>query len=285
MNKLKLFIFAIVAVGLLAACSSNSEDASAESTNGGTEQAEDKGKLTIGATAGPYSDMVTKAIKPILEEQGYTIEVREFSDYVQPNLALGNGSIDANVFQHIIYMNSFAEGNNLELSDVIAIPTAPMGIYSKQFDTLENIEEGAEIAIPNDPTNLARALLILEREGLITISEDVDPLTMSEKDVKDNYKNLQFRPIEAAQLPRTLDSVALAAVPGNFALAANMELLDALKLETLFEDYQNRVVVNTSDLDEQFVKDIQAAVESVEFEQVIDAEFQGFGKPEWMENK
>ncbi|WP_368505903.1 MetQ/NlpA family ABC transporter substrate-binding protein [Alkalihalophilus sp. As8PL] len=276
MKKWKTVLLSTLLVGTLAACGSGeSEEAAADS--------EEKTKITFGSTAGPYSDMVSQAIQPVLEEKGYEVEVVEFSDYVQPNIALDNGSIDVNLFQHKIYMENFAEENGLDLSEVIVVPTAPMGIYSNKYDSLEGIEEGSQIAIPNDPTNAARAFLILEEEGLIKVDTDVNPLVISERDVVENPKNIVFQPIEAAQLPRAVDSVDLSAVPGNFALSANMDLLDALKLENMPDEYRNRVVVNTEDLDEPFVQDIKAAVESAEFEEVIDTEFEGFGKPEWME--
>ncbi|GAA0324035.1 MetQ/NlpA family ABC transporter substrate-binding protein [Bacillus carboniphilus] len=271
MKKIAALIV-LISTLLLAACGSN-------------ETAGDSKNITFGATSGPYSDMVTKAIKPVLEEKGYTVEVVEFADYIQPNKALANGDIDANLFQHKIYMESFAKEHKLDLSEVIVVPTAPMGIYSKKFDSLETIEDGASIAIPNDPTNAARAFLILEDAGLVTLNAETDPLTVSEKDVEENVKNLKFEPIEAAQLPRAVDSVDLSAVPGNFALAAKMNLLDALVLETMPDQYRNRVVVNTEDLDADFVKDIKEAVESADFEATIDEEFQGFGKPEWMLNR
>ncbi|MRX71870.1 hypothetical protein GJU40_06745 [Bacillus lacus] len=274
MKKLAGFILLVSMMALLAACGSTA------STEGGESK-----DITIGATSGPYSDMVNKAIKPILEENGYSVKVVEFSDYIQPNKALANGDLDANLFQHKIFMESFASENNIELSEVISVPTAPMGIFSKSVNSLDEIEEGTEIAIPNDPTNAARALLILEQEGFITLNPDVNPLTVSEKDVQDNPKGIVFKPLEAAQLPRAVDSVDLSAVPGNFALSAGMDLLDALVLENMPDDYRNRVVVNTGDIDGQLAKDLKAAVESSEFEETIDREFQGFGKPEWMENR
>ena len=119
----------------------------------------------------------------------------------------------------------------------------------------------------------------------IKLDPNADPLTVSEKDVKENVKNLQFKPIEAAQLPRAVDSVDLSAVPGNFALAAKMNLLDALQLENMPDQYRNRVVINTKDENAQFAKDIKEVVESEEFEKIIDDQFKGFGKPEWMENR
>ncbi|MEK4908713.1 MetQ/NlpA family ABC transporter substrate-binding protein [Niallia sp. FSL M8-0099] len=272
MKKILIGILLLLSFTVLSACGQDKNNADSG----------EKKEINIGATSGPYADMVKKAIKPILEEKGYKVEITEFTDYVQPNKALADGSIDANLFQHKIYMESFAQQNNIELSELISVPTAPMGIYSKKFKSLEDITDGATIAIPNDPTNAARAFLILEEAGLIKIDQAADPLTVSEKDVTKNIKNLKFETIEAAQLPRAVDSVDLSAVPGNFALAAKMNLLDALKLENMLDQYRNRVVVNTKDIDAPFAKDIKAAVESAEFEKVIDEDFKGFGKPEWM---
>lgn len=275
MKKLLYSVILLLTIGLLAACGSDS------SSTG--EAKEDSKQVTFGATSGPYSDMVSKAIKPLLEKKGYEVKIVEFSDYIQPNIALSKGDLDANLFQHKVYMENFAKEHNIELSEVIVVPTAPMGIYSKEFSSLDEVAEGASIAVPNDPTNAARAFLILEDAGLITLDPNADPLTVSEKDVKDNVKNLQFKPLEAAQLPRAVESVDLSAVPGNFALAAKMNLLDALQLEKMPDQYRNRVVINTKDENAQFAKDIKEVVESPEFEKVIDEEFKGFGKPEWME--
>ncbi|GAV10631.1 MetQ/NlpA family ABC transporter substrate-binding protein [Paenibacillus sp. NAIST15-1] len=277
MKKAALVLSLILAIGLLAGC--GSKDAS---TGSGDAKQEESKAIKIGATAGPYSDMITKAIKPILEKKGYSIELVEFGDYVQPNLALSNGDLNANLFQHKIYMENFAKENKIELSELISVPTAPMGIYSSKFKSLDEVADGSTIAIANDPTNLARTLGLLQDAGLITVNKDIDPLRVSEKDVKDNPKHLVLQPIEAAQLPRAVDSADLSLVPGNFALAAKMNLLDALKLENMPDDYRNRVVVNTADLDKQFAKDLKEAVESAEFEKTIDEQFKGFGKPEWM---
>ncbi|MGM9928538.1 MAG: MetQ/NlpA family ABC transporter substrate-binding protein [Bacillus sp. (in: firmicutes)] len=262
----------LVVLTALAACGNDSSD----------EASKESKEIKIGATSGPYSDMVTKAIKPGLEELGYTVKVIEFSDYIQPNNALNNGEIQANLFQHTIYMENFEKENNMDLTALISVPTAPMGIYSNEYKSLDEIKDGATITIPNDPTNAARAFNTLQDEGLIVISEDADPLTVSEKDVIENAKNLKFQPLESGQLPRSVDSTDLAAVPGNFALAAGMDLLSALALENMLDPYRNIVAIKAENEDEQFAKDIKSVIESDEFEQIIDEEFAGFGKPEWM---
>jgi D-methionine transport system substrate-binding protein len=226
--------------------------------------------------------MVNKAIKPTLEKKGYKVKVVEFSDYIQPNLALSKGDLDANLFQHKVYMENFAKEKNLKLSEVIIVPTAPMGLYSDKYKALDDIKEGSTLAIPNDPVNLARTLIMLQDAGLITIKDNVNQLTASEKDVKENPKKLNFKPLEAAQLPRAVQSADIAAVPGNFALAAKMDLLDAIQLEKMPDLYRNRVVVNTKDVKSQFAKDLKEVVESKAFEEEIDKDFKGFGKPEWM---
>jgi D-methionine transport system substrate-binding protein len=226
--------------------------------------------------------MLTKGVKPFLEEKGYKVEIKEFNDYVQPNLSLSSGALDANLFQHKVYMEAFAKEHNLALSEVITVPTAPIGIYSNEYSSLDAVKDGSTVAIANDPTNLARGLNVLSDAGVITFDETIDPLRVTVKNIKENPKNLQFKELEAAQLPRALDSVDLAAINGNFALSAGMDLTTALALDKLPAHIQNRVVVRTEDLEQQFVKDIQAVIESEEFKNVIDTDFKGFSKPDWM---
>ena len=250
-----------------------------------SKNADDDKSVKLGGTAGPYSDMLKTAIQPALEEKGYDVEIIEFSDYIQPNVALDNGDIDVNLFQHSIYLKNFSKENNMELTGLITVPTAPMGIYSNTYSSIEDIKDGATITIPNDPVNAARTFLVLQDHGLIELDPDAEPLTVSEKDIQTNIKNLEFQPIEAGQLPRSVDSADLAAVPGNFALAAEMDLLDALVLENMPDQYRNLVAVTTANKDSQLAKDLVEIVESPEFEKLIDAEFEGFGKPEWMKNR
>lgn len=272
MKRLLLFAITILTVTLLTACGEEE----------GNADASEKDTIRFGATAGPYSDMVNKAIAPLLEEKGYEVTNKEFTDYVQPNKALANGDLDANLFQHKIYLESFAKENNLDLSELITVPTAPMGIYSNTYEDMESIENGSTMGVPNDPTNLARALIILQDEGLIEVDDSVDPLRASLKDIENNKKEIEFVEVEAGQLPRLVESEDLSMVPGNYALAAGMDLLNALALEDMPDDYRNRVAVKTEDLDAQFAKDIKEVIESDEFEKIMDEEFKGFGKPQWM---
>lgn len=271
-KTMKKFLFVLVVLIIataLAAC-------------GGKEKASDDKSLKIGATAGPYSDMLKKAIIPELEKKGYKVDLVEFSDYIQPNNSLSSGDIDANLFQNTTYLENVVKETKAELSPLIIVPTAPMGIFSNKFKSIEEIEDGAKIAIPNDPVNGARALLVLQDIGLIEFDPNAEVLKVSEKDITMNKKNLVFQPIEAGQLPRSVEGTDLAAVPGNFALAASMNLLDAIALEDMLDIYRNVVAVKTENADKQFAKDIIEIVESAEFEKVIDVEFEGFGKPEWM---
>lgn len=249
------------------------------------QAAGDPQTITFGVAPGPYGDMVNQAIKPQLAKKGYKVVVREFSDYVQPNLALANGSIDANLFQHSLYLEKFSADKNLKLSKLIIVPTASMGFYSRKISSLDELKKGDVITLSNDATNLARGLRFLQSLGLVTIKPDIDATKASEKDIVENPRGLVFKPLEAAQLPRTLDSVTASLVNGNFAFAAGIKLSSAIKLETLDENLKNVIAVRTDDIGKPFVNDIKAAVESPEYAALIDAPdsmFSEFQKPQWM---
>jgi D-methionine transport system substrate-binding protein len=250
---------------------------------GASEEGEKK-NITLGATV-PYSDMLEKGVKPYLEKKGYKVEVKEFNDYVQPNISLKSGSLDANLFQHKVYMDAFSKENNMKLSSVVTVPTAPIGIYSKKYKSLEEIKPGSTVALANDPTNLARGLTVLRDNGLIEINSKANPLRVSEKDVIKNPKKLKFQPVEAAQTPRTLDSVDLAAVNGNFAISSGLSLEDAIVKDKLPDEIINRIVVLEEDKNSKLAKDLKAAVESDEFKKVITSDFEQFHKPDWMNKK
>ncbi|CAB3896408.1 D-methionine-binding lipoprotein MetQ [Achromobacter insuavis] len=242
-----------------------------------------KKEIVFGATAGPYSDQIKLGIKPILEKQGYTVRIVEFNDYVQPNFALAQGALDANAFQHIVYLKNFAAKNKLELSELVKVPTAPIAIYSRKYKSVDAAPEGVSVAVPNDPTNQARALVVLQELGWIKLREGYDPLRVSEKDVAVNVKKIKLIPLEAAQLPRSLEDTDYSFVNGNFALASGLKLTEALALEKTTPTYQNLVAVRTADLDKPFVKDIAAAYASPEFLAVTEKSFAGFVKTDYQQ--
>lgn len=238
--------------------------------------------IIVGVCAGPYGDMFKDAIQPSLEEKGYKITIKEFSDYVQPNKALANKEIDLNMFQHSVYLEKFATGNNLKLTPITEIPTAGMGVYSNRIKSLDELKEGAVVTIPDDPTNLTRALKVLEAAGLITIDPKVENSIATEKDLSENPKKLEFKLIEAPQLPRTLDSADLAVINGNFAIAAALNPSEALYNEKLSDGYINVIAVRTEDADSQLSKDVLEVVKSSKFKSVIDdpkGQYKAFQKP------
>lgn len=238
-----------------------------------------KSNLTLGATVGYNFDVLKKAIVPQLEKQGYKVKLVEFNDYVQPNMALAQGALDANLFQHIAYLNRFKADQKLDLIDLVQSTTAPMGIYSQSRKSLAELKEGDRVSLPNDPSNLARALQLLVQQNLITVKPDVDPLRVSERDVVNNPKKLKFAPIEAAQLPRTLGDVAIAIVPGNFATSSGLKFTSALALEKPPVVYQQVVAVKKGDETKPWAKDLAAAFKSPFFKQVLTKEFPGYTYP------
>ena len=238
--------------------------------------------IKVGFCPGPYADMFKEAIEPSLVEKGYKIESVEFSDYVQPNISLADKEIDVNLFQHSIYLKNFAEERSLDLTYLKEVPTAGMGIFSEKYKTLDEVPDGATVAIPNDATNLSRAIRVLEQTGLVKIDPSIDASKATQNTLSENPKNLKFAEIEAPQLPRSLDSVDIAIVNGNFAIGAGLKLSDALYNEKLQDGYVNVIAVRTEDKDSQLSKDIIEIVESDAFKKVIEdpnKQYISFHKP------
>lgn len=242
-----------------------------------------KKNLVIGGTAGSNTDQLKQGIVPLLVKKGYTVKVVEFNDYVQPNLALAQGSLDANFFQHQVYLKKFAADQKLDITELVQGPIAPMGVYSTKRKTLAEAKEGDRVTLPNDPSNLARALVLLEQNKLVTIKAGVDPIRASEKDVAENPKKLKFIPLEAAQLPRSLGDTEYAIVNGNFAISSGLKLTEAVVLEKTPDYYLNVVAVKTADKNTQWAKDIAEAYRSKEFKAVVDTKFQGYAKPSFLQ--
>lgn len=272
-----LAMMALVLV--ISGCGSNSKAASSESAGEGSEQGTKT--LRISFNPGPYSDQFKNGVAPYLEKKGYKITYKEFTDGIQPNVAVANGEIDANVFQHSLYLESINKRENIDLIGVVQVPTPPMGLYSKKHKTLDEIPDGAQVNLPNEPVNMLRALTILKEIGWITLKDNIDPLQTSLNDVTSNPHNIKFVPTEPAQGPQALQDVDYAAIQGNFAIANNIKLTTALQLENMTDPFTNVVAVDSKNKDEQFVKDIIEGYHSQEFKDYItsNSAYEGYRLP------
>ncbi|MEG1432617.1 MULTISPECIES: MetQ/NlpA family ABC transporter substrate-binding protein [Eubacterium] len=196
---------------------------------GGSSSSTDDKTIVVGASPTPHSEIL-KAAEDALKEKGYTLEIKEFTDYVQPNQALSNGELDANYFQHAPYLTDYNEKNGTDLVSAASIHYEPLGLYAGKTKAVAELSDGATIAVPNDTTNEARALLLLENQGLIKLKEGVG-LAATPKDIAENPKNLKIQELEAAQLARSLGDVDMAVINGNYALDADLKVSDALAKE------------------------------------------------------
>jgi D-methionine transport system substrate-binding protein len=238
----------------------------------------DKIQIVIGTTTGDFAELVKEGLKPALEKKGYRVKLVEFTDYVRPNLALGEGSLDVNIFQHKPYLQQFAKEKNLALTPIAEVPTAPLGLYAGKTKTLAEVKEGSAIGVPNDPTNLARALVILSDLNWVTLSPSIDPLRVTIKDITANPKKLKFAQLEAAQLPRALADLDFAVINGNYATGAGIALTSALSKEKS-DAYINVAVVKTSNVNAPFAKEIAAELKSEAFQKFASRKFAGYKFP------
>jgi D-methionine transport system substrate-binding protein len=234
--------------------------------------------LKVGATPSPHAEILN-FIVPKLKEKGIDLQVVEFTDYVQPNLALQNKELDANYFQHKPYLDDFNLNNKTQLSPAAAVHFEPLGLYPGKTKKLEDLKDGDSIAVPNDTTNEARALLLLETAGLIKVKEGAG-LQATVKDITDNPKKLQFKELEAAQISRSLPDVNLAVINGNYAIDAGLNAAkDALKAEDkdslAAQTFANYIVVRTGDENREDIKALNEAITSPEVKQFIEEKYEG----------
>ena len=270
MKKVLVMLLAALSIFALASCGGN--DGAAENDNA------ESTTIKVGASVTPHAEIL-EAAKPLLEEQGYTLEIVEFNDYVQPNLNVDSGELDANYFQHKPYMDEFNEENDTNLVAVAAIHYEPFGLYPGKTATVEELADGASIAIPNDGTNEARALLLLQQEGLITLSEDAG-LSATKVDIAENPKNLDIQEIEAAQLARSLSDVDMAVINGNYAIEAGLVVgTDAIATEDAdsiaAETYANVVAVKAGNEENEAIKALVEALQSDEIKQFMEETYNG----------
>ena len=232
------------------------------------------GEISVGVTPVPHGE-VMEFVKPIVAKQGVDLKIVEFNDYVQPNLATDDGELDANYFQHRPYLEEFTKDHGINLVEVAAVHIEPMGVYSKQIKKINELKDGAVIAIPNDPTNGGRALLLLNKAGVIPLEDPTD-ITVTVMDIKDNPKNIEIRELEAAQLPRALEDVDAAVINTNFAMQADLiPQRDAIVIEGADSPYVNILVANPESAKKEDMKILIKAVQSEETRAFIEKQYKG----------
>ncbi|WP_053955894.1 MetQ/NlpA family ABC transporter substrate-binding protein [Inediibacterium massiliense] len=267
MKKIALLLVCVLSLSLIfAGCSKE----------GNVEESKNElVKLRIGASPNPHADILTKVVKPQLEKKGIDLEIIEFTDYVSPNLALADKEIDANFFQHKPYLDTFAKERNLDLVSVGKVHIEPLGLYSKKIKSIDELKDGSIVSIPNDPTNGGRALILLDAKNIIKLKPNAG-LEATEKDIEKNPKNLQFKPIEAAQLPRTLDDVDASVINTNFALEGNLDpKKDAIIIEGEESPYANIIAVRSEDKDSEKIQKLMKALQSEEVKKFIEENYKG----------
>lgn len=271
MKKLFLLLSAIVFALALSGCGDSGKPAAPSSSGAASA----KTPLKIGATPVPHAEIL-EIIKPLLAKENIELTIVEFSDYVQPNLALNDKELDANFFQHEPYLDNFvSEHKELKLKNAGGIHIEPMGIYSKKIKDLAALVDGASLAIPNDPTNGGRSLLLLEKAGLLKLKDGVG-VKATVGDITANPKNLKFQEVEAAQVPRTLDDVDAAVINTNFAMQVNLvPTKDALFMEDKTSPYVNIVAVRTGDEKRPEIEALMKALKSKEVKDFIDSKYKG----------
>ena len=287
-RRLIVLALALCLVLGLAACGGNNtaDSGSANNTTAGNnavDNAADSGDaadgkvVTVGATPAPHAEILEVA-KEVLAEQGYTLDIKEFDDYIVPNDAVEEGELDANYFQHITYMNQFNADKGYHLVSVGSIHYEPFGLYAGKTASIEELADGAQVAIPNDATNGGRALLLLEQEGLITLKEGAG-ITATVNDIVDNPKNLEIVELEARLLPDSLKDVDLAVINGNYAIDAGLKISDALAIESAEGEaataYANVLTVKEGNENDEGVQALLAALESDEVRTFIEETYDG----------
>jgi D-methionine transport system substrate-binding protein len=234
--------------------------------------------LTIGATPVPHTEILEKA-KPILAKKGINLEIKVFTDYVIPNIALSDKSLDANYFQHAPYLESFSKEKKLSLSSVAAVHFEPLGLYSKKIKSLKELKDSDKIAVPNDLTNEARSLILLQDNGILTL-KDSKNLKSTKADIKSFKVKIEIIELEAAQITRSLSSVTAAVINGNYAIDAKLNpakdaIISEKATSVSAKTYENIVVVRKGDENRPEIKELVAVLKSAEIKKFIAEKYKG----------
>lgn len=269
----KLFKFAL-AFGLLAfiGCGDTADKKGGEANASANNASAVSQTITVGATPVPHAEIL-EFVKADLANEGFELVVKEFNDYVQPNLATDSGELDANFFQHIPYLEEFNKNKGTALVSVAGIHLEPMGVYSRKHSSFTIVSDGVSIAVPNDPTNESRALDIIAKTGVVTFKESALKTPL---DIVSNPKNIVFKELEAAQMPRALDDTDFAVINSNFAMAAELKPTeDSLVMEDKSSPYVNVLVVKAGNEESAKTKALIKALQSEKVKAFIDEKYQG----------
>ncbi|WP_296954944.1 MetQ/NlpA family ABC transporter substrate-binding protein [uncultured Dialister sp.] len=259
---------AVTAVGFIAGC--GDQKAPAKSAAASASKA---ATIKVGVSPVPHGEILA-SVKDQLAKEGVNVEIVEFTDYVQPNLALNDKSLDANYFQHKPYLDEFCKARGLKLVSIGQVHLEPMGVYSSKLKDIKALPDGAHVAIPNDPTNGGRALLVLQSAGLIKL-RDGAPITATPQDIASNPKNLKFSELEAPQLPRALEDADIAVINMNFALEAKLDPKNAIYMEGSTSPYANVVAVREGDEKRPELQKLMKALNSKEAKDFIEKKYKG----------
>lgn len=260
MKASRLLILLTLITLVLAACGNDNESG------------KDKTTIKVGTSPGPYSELFIEGIKPILEDEGFTIETTDFTELIQADIALDEGSIDLNVDQHTAYFENFNNEKGANLTKLTPIPTVPTGIFPGRKATLDDIAEGDVIGIPKDPSNAARAFAILQKAELITLKEDVEIVKVSKNDIVENELNLDIKEMDSAQIPRALDDLDYGVIPGSIAFASGIDPATSLLQEDILKDLELVAVIVEDNKDTNWAKAVKAAYESDAFKEFMSVE-------------
>ncbi|UVL56456.1 MetQ/NlpA family ABC transporter substrate-binding protein [Pseudomonas sp. B21-035] len=234
--------------------------------------------LTVAATPVPHAEIL-EFVKPALAKEGVDLKVKVFTDYIQPNVQVAEKRLDANFFQHQPYLDEFNKAKGTHLVSVAGVHLEPLGAYSSKYKKLDELPSTATVVIPNDATNGGRALLLLDKAGVIKLKDNSNILS-SVKDIVENPKNLKFRELEAATIPRVLTQVDLALINTNYALEAKLNPeTDALVIEGSDSPYVNILVARPDNKDSEDMKKLAAALHSPEVKKFIEEKYKGAVKP------
>ncbi len=269
----KLFKFAL-AFGLLAfiGCGDTADKKGGEANASANNASAVSQTITVGATPVPHAEIL-EFVKADLANEGFELVVKEFNDYVQPNLATDSGELDANFFQHIPYLEEFNKNKGTALVSVAGIHLEPMGVYSRKHSSFTIVSDGVSIAVPNDPTNESRALDIIAKTGVVTFKESALKTPL---DIVSNPKNIVFKELEAAQMPRALDDTDFAVINSNFAMAAGLKPTEhSLVMEDKSSPYVNVLVVKAGNEESAKTKALIKALQSEKVKAFIDEKYQG----------